>query len=253
MLFRSVFGAGGSILTVPILVFLFHYPPVLAAHYSLFIVGMVSAYGAWSGLRGSEIRIREVLAFAAPAMLGMFLIKKLIIPSLPEKIFWDGHFLFSLNQATLAIFGCFMLTASLSMIFLSVRDQSNLKERGLLDQLVLVFVGSLVGLLTGFVGAGGGFLIVPALVFLARMPVKDATRASLFVIALNSIWGFTVGSKGWDQIPFSILLFMMSVAMFGMFLGIRLQSRLPAARLKPAFGVFVLVMGIYILYRSSHY
>lgn len=244
----GLFGAGGSILTVPILVFLFLYPPVLAAHYSLLVVGIVSAFGVLWQWREGKINWKGIAGFALPALLGMFLIKRLILPALPSTFqFWGLSF--TLNQATLVVFSLLMISAAGSMIFLPTKEESGSGAAASLP--LLGFVGAAIGLVTGFVGAGGGFLIVPALTFLAGLPIKEATRASLFLIAINSFWGFFVGTRDWGSVPFRSLFLLVGLALVGIIFGLWLQKRTSAHRLKPAFGVFVLVMGIYVLLSSS--
>lgn len=242
----GLFGAGGSILTVPILVYLFLYPPVLAAHYSLFVVGCVSAFGVFWQWREDNIHWAKIIGFAIPALFGMFVIKRLIIPALPQTI---PLFAFSitLNQFILAVFAILMIAASLSMIFLPALNQSDSPETSPPNLPLLALVGASIGLITGFVGAGGGFLIVPSLIFLARLSVKEATRASLFLISINSIFGFAAGTTNWPSVPFRSLLLLVAIALIGIVSGLWIQKRTAASKLKPAFGLFILATGFYIL------
>jgi len=245
----GVFGAGGSILTVPILVYLLHYPPVLAAHYSLIIVGIVSAFGVFWQRNEGQVKWKKIAGFAVPALTGMFFIKRVILPALPDVIQFSAYS-FTLNQATLAVFSILMISAATSMIFLPVKDSKNSASNAHKSLLLLGIVGIAVGIVTGFVGAGGGFLIVPALIFLAGVSVKEATRASLFLIAINSIFGFLVGTRNWGSIPFGSLFLLVSLALFGIVSGLWLQKRIAASKLKPGFGFFVLAMGVYVLFTS---
>lgn len=246
----GVFGAGGSILTVPLLTFLFAYPPTMSSHFSLLVVGCVGAFGVtlqwWKG----EFKLGRAVEFALPAMIGMFLVKKILLPSLPP-VFSFAHYSFTLDQLILSAFAVFMILAAGSMIFVDIQSEEKANRSNWKKMLLLGSTGILTGGISGFVGAGGGFLIVPALVFFSGLPVKDASRASLLVIALNSLWGFVVGTSDWTSIPFATLLLVIAFALLGMVLGIQLQNRIPSARLKPAFGVFVFLMGMYILFRVS--
>lgn len=246
----GVFGAGGSILTVPLLTFLFAYPPTLASHYSLLVVGVVSAAGVALQWFSGKFELKRAAEFAVPAMLGMFLVKKFLLPSLPPQFAVAG-FSFTRDQLILGSFALVMMLAAGSMIFVKIGEEKRETSGGMKKVLLLGTVGILTGAVSGFVGAGGGFLIVPALVFLNGLPVKDASRASLLVIALNSLWGFFVGTQSWDSIPYLPLLLVIGFALFGMFVGSRIQDRLPSGRLKPAFGWFVLLMGAYILVRAG--
>lgn len=247
----GVFGAGGSILTVPILTFLLAYPPVLATHYSLLIVGVVSAAGVALQWGKGGLRLGGTAKFALPAMVGMLAVKKWLLPSLPPVLLAGSEFSLTLNQFILAAFAILMILAAGSMIFVKIPEAGPDAARGNKETILLGVTGFFTGGISGFVGAGGGFLIVPALVFLGGFPVKEASRASLVVIALNSLWGFLVGTKDWAAIPFSVLLLVGATALVGMFVGLGAQERLPADRLKKAFGYFVLAMGIYVLSRSG--
>jgi uncharacterized membrane protein YfcA len=184
-------------------------------------------------------------------MIGMFLVKKWLLPSLPPVIYKGNNFSFTLNQLILAVFAVLMILAAGSMIFVKISDEKQKARSGTRETILLGSTGIFTGAVSGFVGAGGGFLIVPALVFLGGLPVKEASRASLFVIALNSLWGFVVGTPLWSAIPFSPLLLVIGFALVGMVVGLWVQTRMHADRLKTAFGWFVLIMGIYILIRSG--
>lgn len=247
----GVFGAGGSILTVPILTFLLAYPPVLASHYSLFVVGVVSAAGVALHSRKGTLQISHAAKFAVPAMLGMLLVKKWLLPALPAVLFEGSVFSLTLNQFVLGAFAVFMILAAGSMIFVKLENEKPEARSGVGGTILLSGTGILIGGVSGFVGAGGGFLIVPALVFLGGLPMKEASRASLFVIALNSLWGFVVGTQNWASIPFLPLLLVTVFSLAGLFLGLWIQERVHANRLKTGFGWFVLFMGIYVLIRSG--
>lgn len=245
----GIFGAGGSILTVPLLVYIFGFNSLAATRYSLFVVGLVSAFGVLREWKSGSLDFLRILRFALPAMTGMFLVRNYILPSLPSNLVLPGLGEIRLDAFILVVFAFFMITAALSMLFARITDQSTRTEN-LLQKTVLAAVGFLIGLLTGFLGAGGGFLIVPALVFGARFSVKEATRASLFVIMLNSIWGFFSSKETLADVPWVLLTYIVGLALVGMLLGLTLRARIPAEKLKPAFGVFVLLMGIYVLARS---
>lgn len=248
----GTFGAGGSILTVPLLTFLLAYPPALASHYSLFIVGSVSFAGVVKQWSSGNFRLAGALKFAVPAMAGMFLVKKFILPAIPPVVSVGASQSITVDQLILGVFAVFMILAAGSMMFVKISNEQREHSGAMGEAMLLGGTGIVTGVVSGFVGAGGGFLIVPALVFLGGFPVKEASRASLLVIAINSIWGFVVGTPAWSAIPFFALLAIIAFALVGMLAGIWLQERVHADRLKPAFGAFVLGMGIYILIRSSH-
>lgn len=241
----GIFGAGGSILTVPLLVYLLGYAPSLATHYSLFVVGIVSAFGVSREWQSGSLPFRPIVWFAFPAMVGMFVTRKILLPALPQTIEFPGSYFVSLDSVTMATFAVFMMAASLSLLFLKIEEN----ESAASNSFALLVAGLFIGLATGFVGAGGGFLIVPALVFFGNFSLKNAARASLVVIMANSLWGFFSSALG-VEIPWSSLLLVSGLAAGGMFFGIKVRARLPAEKLKPLFGVFVFFMGSYVLWRS---
>jgi len=241
----GLIGGGGSILTVPALVYLFGYSPLLATTDSLFIVGTTSRAGAIASMRRKAVDLRTVAAFGIPSVITVFLIRRLVIPRIPQLIRL-GPEAVSFATLTMLTFGVLMLLASFSMI----RTQ---KKAGLQPVLpaptVLPLYGILIGLITGFLGAGGGFLLIPVMVLLLRLPMKTAIGTSLSIIALNSMVGFfSDGSKGITDWPF--LLTVTGIAIGGVILGNLLNRRIPGARLKAGFGWFVLVMGVFVITRE---
>ncbi len=169
----GVFGAGGSILTVPLLVFIFHIAPQIATQYSLLIVGIVSAFGLWRDRNESALPLKDLLKFTFPAMLGMFFMRSKVLPNLPKNFNLPVIEHFSLDSFILFIFSFFMIAASLSMIFIKPKTSDPNRKASSFETIYLVFIALIVGMATGFVGAGGGFLIVPALVFLTKMPISE--------------------------------------------------------------------------------
>ncbi len=236
----GLFGAGGSILTMPILIFLYKIEPYLATRLSLFIVGLVSVSGLVRERK--SVQLFSSLGFAVSAILGMTLMRSFILLMMPQTL--GG---ISLNQIILIFFSVVMIAASFSMIFVKVKEK--LEEQTNWEKSVFLIFGFLIGMVTGFVGAGGGFLIVPALVFFGSIPVRSATATSLFVISLNSLWGFAVSKS--TQIPWHTVLEILGFALIGMNLGQRISKKVPSDRLKQAFGVFVFLMGAYILFNSK--
>lgn len=246
----GLFGAGGSILTVPLLVFIFLIPAKLASHYSLFIVGLVSGFGMLRDRKGSALPFSHLIWFALPAMLGMFIMRNWILPQLPGSFTFGANFQIPLDKFILFVFGLFMLAASFSMLFVKIKEKDLNAPKSKSELFLLSLTGLLIGLSTGFVGAGGGFLIVPALVFFARFSVAEATRTSLFLIMLNSLWGFFTSRSDWSLIPWMLLLYVVIVALGGMMIGQFLRNKSNPAKLKPAFGIFVLLMGSYVIWKS---
>ena len=246
----GLIGGGGSILTVPILVYIMGISPVLATSYSLFIVGTTSLVGAFNYYRIGLVNIKTALLFGVSSITTVFITRKIFVPSIPVILYTKGQFAITQSMATMVLFAVLMLFASFSMF----RD-SRLAVPGKIDKslhtpiLKLLLMGILIGLATGFLGAGGGFLLIPSLVLILKMPMKTAVGTSLLIIALNSLIGFT-GDLGHFTIDWKQLLFLTLIAITGIFAGGFLSKRIDGQKLKKAFGWFVLTMGSYILIKE---
>jgi hypothetical protein len=247
----GLIGGGGSILTVPILVYLFHIDPVLATAYSLFIVGATSLFGSFSHIKLGNIHWRTAFVFGVPSIISVFLTRMYLVPAIPNPIFTvAGH---EVSKATglLVLFAVIMLAASYSMI----RKQKKAAEVDI-DEVkynypLILAEGAIVGVVTGLVGAGGGFLIIPALVLLAKLPMKKSVGTSLMIIAAKSLIGFMGDLRGDEVIDWKFMLIFTAIAVVGIFTGSYMSSKISNDKLKPVFGWFVLVMGIYILLKET--
>ncbi len=246
----GLMGGGGSILTVPILVYLFSIDAVQATADSLFIVGVTSLAGSISHMKMGNIHWRTAVIFGIPSIISIFLTRAFLMPAIPASLFFIGNFEVTKSIGLLLLFATVMLMASYSMI----RKQPNpLNLSGQLqyNYPMIVTEGILVGAMTGLVGAGGGFLIIPGLVLLAKLPMKKAVGTSLIIIAVNSFIGFMGDIKNENFIDWKFLLLFTGIAIIGIVSGSMLSKKIPGEKLKPAFGWFILVMGIYIILRET--
>lgn len=244
----GLIGGGGSILTLPVLMYLFGIAPTQATGYSLFVVGATAALGSALYAKQGLVHFRTALLFAPPAFLGVYLVRRFAVPALPENLFSIGALEVSRDRGIVVLFALLMLGTAYSMIRAKADPPAVPGDQGGYPYAKIAVEGLLVGGLTGLVGAGGGFLIVPALVILAKLPMKLAIGTSLLVIAVKSLIGFlgdvqTAGST----MQWGLLLTVTAVALGGLVVGTSLAKRVPGAKLKPAFGVFVLVMAVYML------
>ncbi len=242
----GLIGGGGSILTVPILVYLFKIDPENATSYSLFIVGFTAMTGAFRHYTLGNLKIKSAFYFAIPSLVSLVLVRKILLPKIPESLLIFNHFEVTKNILIMIVFGLLMVAASFSMIrkqATSVPSEINYVRLGV--------IGFLVGFVTGFLGAGGGFLIIPALLFFANLPMKQAVGTSLFIIFINSLIGFAADVIGGVVLNYQLLLTVTAIAIIGMLIGTQLSKKIDGAKLKPAFGWFVLVMGIYIILKEA--
>jgi uncharacterized membrane protein YfcA len=240
----GLIGSGGSILTIPILVYIMHIQPSLATIYSLFIVGIAALVGSIKGAKDKLLNVKIALYFGLPSILSIFIMRKFLVPLLPPTLFNLFGFPISKDLLIMLVFAILMILASVSMI----KKNKPAKEQQT-NMLKIVFIGTFVGLLTGFVGVGGGFLIIPTLIFSARLNMKSAVATSLVIIAFNSLIGFS-GSLNGITIDWEFLLLFSAFAIAGIFTGMFLSKKIDNEKLKPAFGWFVLITGIYIIIKE---
>lgn len=240
----GLIGGGGSILTVPVLVYLVGVAPVPATAYSLFVVGLTALVGAVAYIRKGLVSYRTAVVFGIPAFIAVFLTRSFLVPAIPEQLFTVFAFSVTRDIAIMLLFAALMVAASVSMIR---RSRDNDEETDIHYNYPMIFLeGAIVGVLTGLVGAGGGFLIIPALVVLARLPMKLAVGTSLLIIAVKSLVGFT-GDMMTMSVDWSFLSVFSLFAIAGILLGSWLTHYVSGKRLKPAFGWFTLAMGLYII------
>ncbi len=245
----GLIGGGGSILTVPVLVYLFGLDAVTATAYSLFIVGATSLVGSWPKYREGLVDLKTAFIFGVPSIVAVYLTRAYLVPFIPDELWSAGSFVLSKRLLLMGLFALLMIFASFSMI----RSKKPLAspaagEQGFKYGLILL-EGAVVGMLTGLVGAGGGFLIIPALVLFTGLPMKKAVGTSLLIIAAKSLIGFT-GDLGNLQPDWQLLLIVTAIAVAGILVGNRFARRIDGDKLKKGFGWFVLVMGIYILLKE---
>ena len=243
----GIMGGGGSILTVPVLVYLMGVSPVLSTAYSLFVVGSTSVVGAAGYFRKGLVSLPTALVFLGPSLAAVFLVRKVLMPSLPHELLQLGSLVVTKDLLVLLAFAVLMVVAATSMIRRQPAGSVVAEDAARLDYPLVLGIGLVVGTLTGFVGAGGGFLIIPALVLGARLPMKLAVGTSLAIIALNSLIGFTGDLSAGTPIAWPFLLGFLAFALGGIVLGTYLARFIPGAKLKPAFGWFTLAMGTFIL------
>ncbi|MEQ9592335.1 MAG: sulfite exporter TauE/SafE family protein [Cyclobacteriaceae bacterium] len=242
----GLLGGGGSILTIPILVYLFKMEVVPATAYSLFIVGTTSLVGIIPKYKAKHIDFRTGLTFGIPSLASVFITRKWIVPAIPDIILTLDSFALTKRILVLGLFALLMIATSYSMI----KGRRELIQKvGSKRVLQLVIQGVGIGLLTGLVGAGGGFLIIPALVLLAGLPMKVATGTSLFIIGINSLLGFTGDVMNLD-IAWPFLLTIALLSVIGILIGNRLVGYFSSQNLRKAFGWFTMIMGTGILLRE---
>jgi uncharacterized membrane protein YfcA len=248
----GLIGSGGSILTVPVLVYLFGINPLIATSYSLFIVGISSLVGAYPKYKQKLISFKTAFVFAIPSLISVFVTRTFILPLVPNHIGSINTFEITKPILVMVSFAILMIAASISMI----REKKCINCPDEPEDLdfnypLIIFEGLAIGFLTGFVGAGGGFLIIPALVMFSKLTMKRAIGTSLTIIAINSSIGFLASMiTHHAHLQYQLLFTVTTLAIVGIFIGNQLSKNIDGFKLKKGFGVFVLVMGTYIVWRE---
>lgn len=240
----ALIGSGGSILTVPVLVYLLKVEPVTATAYSLFIVGMTALAGAIPYWKRGELDRNALIWFSFPSIAAVWLTRAILLPALPDVWLTVGAVSIGKGQALMILFAGLMLVSAILML----RDAPPLAQTSTPRRALLILEGAVVGVLTGLVGAGGGFLIIPALVLLAGLPMKTAVGTSLALIALKSIIGFSGDLTSGLAPDWTLLLSFTSVAILGILIGARWVPNVDARTLKRSFGMFLILVAISMIY-----
>jgi uncharacterized membrane protein YfcA len=247
----GMLGSGGSILTVPVLVYLMNINPLLATTSSLFIVGTTSLIGGLRAYSKGFVDFRAITEFGIPSIFSIFITRHYILPSLPDILFSIGNIRVSKEMFLMLVFAVLMLAAAFTMIYSDneMPPPKNIQRDRHKKILPLVLLGLAIGFVTGLLGAGGGFLIIPAFVLFLKLPMKKAVGTSLLIIAINSLFGFLFSLKQFEY-NWTILILFSLLAIAGIFIGGQLADKISGTSLKKGFGLFVLVMGLYVIFKE---
>ncbi|MFS4483345.1 sulfite exporter TauE/SafE family protein [Hyunsoonleella sp. 2307UL5-6] len=242
----GLIGGGGSILTVPLLVYLLGYNPVVATAYSLFVVGTSSMVGTYQKHTKGLVDFKTGLAFSFPSFIAVYLSRRYLVPGIPKMLFSVEDFSLTKDMGIMIFFAVIMILASYSMIKNKKEPIENAESQPYYKTFIQ---GLIIGTITGIIGAGGGFLYVPALVLWANIPMKKAVGTSLIIVTINSLIGFTGDVQTLD-IEWTFLLIFTGISILGIILGVFLSKFISGKKLKKSFGYFVLIMATYIIYKE---
>ncbi len=244
-------GSGGAILTLPILVYLFKIDPIKATTYSLFIVCVTSCVGGINYLKNKMVNWKAVISFGIPSIITVSLTRAFIIPNLPEFIYQSNEMSISSNRVLMFLFSCVLFLSAYALIRPSKQEEKLNREKDENPSKGIFFIyGSLVGLLSGLVGAGGGFLIVPAFVLVLHMNMKNAVASSLILITINSFVGFIGDLFIQNSMDWKLLSIFSLFSIAGIFLGIFLTRYIEGNRLKSYFGYMIIFLAAGILFKE---
>ena len=240
----GLLGAGGSILVMPVLVYILGLPPTIATTYSLGIVGISSAIAAMRTSRDQKVNAKVIFTFAFPAMFSIMIMRAFIMPALP-KVLKIGMLQISIDSFSMIILSILMLISAQRMI-----SQKKLQgdESNDISLSLLVLTGFFIGVLTGFTGIGGGFLIVPAMILIGRMNVKEAAFTSMILIAMNALPGFFVDILNGKNLEWGLFTLLTIASVFGGYAGIMLSKRIRQDLLRISFGIIIALLALFILF-----
>jgi uncharacterized membrane protein YfcA len=244
----GLIGAGGSILTIPVFVYILKKDPVSSSVYSMFVVGISSMAGSVQSIFNKLVDFKAVLTFGIPSVIGVFIARKTIFPLIPDELFSIGSFTLSKSMLLMLCLASLMFLAARRMLKPAIRN-ARVEQEDKQVTILLLLRGLLVGMVTGLLGIGGGFLIVPALYLLVNLPVKKAIGTALLIITINSLFSF-LNSYGSMEIEWLLLIKFSMGAVLGIIIGTKLSRKIPGDYLKKTFGWVVLCMSFYIVYKQ---
>ncbi|WP_134088628.1 sulfite exporter TauE/SafE family protein [Olivibacter sp. XZL3] len=245
----GLIGGGGSILTVPVLVYLFGFDPLIATLYSLFIVGITSAMGTLGYMAKREVCYSTALAIGLASVTTVLLMRYFVLPSIPSVLYRSQGMVISRNSATMFLFALVMLVSAYLMINQKAIHQQAVKQKNARVGRLLLY-GAGVGIITGLLGAGGGFLLIPTFVILLTFPMQKAIGTSLLIITMNSLIGFLSDVHRYE-IAWPDLLWITALASVGVLIGAFLSKKITGVKLKKSFGFFVLAVSVFILFKEG--
>lgn len=243
----GLIGGGGSIITIPVLVYLFHIEPTLATAYSLFIVGATSLVGGVQSAFNKTIDIKSALLLAVPSTTAVYFTRHFILPHIPDIILQADYFIVTRDMALMLFFAVVMIVASVRMIKGKQKGEEHFANH---RYPAVIILGLVIGIITGIAGAGGGFLVIPALVLFLGLPMKRALGTSMVVIAVNSLIGVLGNLSLVGEINFEFLFTLTFLAVAGVFVGTYLTRFIEGKRLKSGFGWFALMVALFIIVKE---
>lgn len=242
----GMIGSGGSILTVPVLVYIIGVNPVLATTYSLLIIGTTSLVGASNGIYNKTVDFGKILYFGLPSMITVFLVRSFILPLVPDEFLIAG-FVIHQENILMVLFAVIMIFAAIPMIRGNRMNDFIPKSENII---YVVSQGILVGFVTGVVGAGGGFLIIPVLINSFGLTLKRAVSTSLVLISINSAIGVLGDIEKFHEFDWTLILAYILLSIIGLFIGFRISSKIENAVLKKGFGFGILALSLFILVKE---
>src|SRR5690554_2576757 len=244
-MFMGLTGSGGSVLSVPILAYLFGHDEKTATAYSLFIVGMTALFGSFKVLKGKSLSPESVVFFGLPSIIGVVIVRRVLLPLMPDTIFSILGFEFSRRMFIFGLFTLMMLLSAYSMLHKSKLRISHFSRKTVHGSLMAIG-GFLLGIFVGLIGAGGGFIMVPALMIVARLSIKKSIGTSLVIVCLNCLVAFILGDFFTMEPDWNFLFVFVSISFIGILIGGILTDKIDGQKLKVIFGYFILMIAMLV-------
>ncbi|MDB2322068.1 sulfite exporter TauE/SafE family protein [Flavobacteriaceae bacterium] len=247
----GLIGSGGSILSLPIFVYLFGLNPIIASAYSLFTVGITSLIGSIKNIKYKLIDINTVLYFSLSASLSVYITRKYLIELIPDEIISIGNLIITKEKFLMLFFSLLIYFAGIAMINKRIDERQNLRRKSKYDKVLILVEGAVVGVVTGLVGAGGGFIIIPVLVLFSKLNMKNAIATSLIIISIKSLIGF-IGDIENHSIDWEFLITFSLISILGIYIGQAIGLKIDGSRLKKGFGYFIIVVASCVILKEIY-
>jgi len=245
----GLMGSGGGILTLPLLVYLFHIDALTAATYTFFIIGVTSLAGLGSYYRSGDVCMRSAVALGIPSVSAVYFTRSYLLPTIPAELMEIQGFVITKSSFLALLFAVVMLLASRSMI--GARQTANTASPALRRNYFRVILeGCCIGTVCGLIGVGGGFLIIPALVLFGKLSMKKAVGTSLSVIAVQSFIGF-LSSEERSGINWNFLILMSVISIAGIMIGVSLSRKVDGKMLQPLLGYAMMLMSLWMIVKET--
>jgi uncharacterized membrane protein YfcA len=248
-LILGLLGGGGALLSIPVLVYFFHMDATAATGYSLFLVGVTATSGALHNVRRKAVDYKAALYYGIPSVTTVYLFRRFIVHRLPDIIFSTSYF--TLTRDHLILFFLCLVMFGVAYRMITATEEAEMEENHTINHPVLALYAVVIGCFIGLVGAGGGFLMTPALTHFANLNIKKAIATSLLLVAVNSFIGFLGDMHSNLRMDWHFLLVFSVFSISGVLLGSYLNHRIHGLVLKKAFGWFVLGIAFIIIAKET--
>ena len=247
----GLIGSGGSILSLPIFVYLFGLNPIIASAYSLFTVGITSLIGSIKNIKYKLIDINTVLYFSLSSAISVYITRKYLIELIPDEIISIGNLIITKEKFLMLFFSLLIYFAGIAMIKKRIDKRQNLRRKSKYDKVLILVEGAVVGVVTGLVGAGGGFIIIPVLVLFSKLNMKNAIATSLVIISIKSLIGF-IGDIENHTIDWEFLITFSLISILGIYIGQAIGLKIDGSKLKKGFGYFIILVASCVIIKEIY-